>query len=257
MSTVISLLPTAEGVVIGSDGRESGPNLGEIITDDAQKIFAIDKPGIRLAYALFGSIKIGLANDNVLFDFEQEIAPAVERIGVKKNWWEYLATLVATLSKDLNEARETSKTTMDSASTERGTYISIGGYYGKFQKLGHIEFRHGIHDTGAEPHSYPPGFSFPFGSVKIFDLINSGDPRFAQYSQPPRKGLTTLSAGIDRVRQDVLAHYDPQALGVDEVTCRGIGGRVQIATVTIADGFRWVPGFEAISAKPGGFLGRA
>ena len=60
--------------------------------------------------------------------------------------------------------------------------------------------------------------------------------------------LETLQQGIDRVHKDILLHYDPEARELDEKACSHIGGRVQIATVTFAEGFKWVPGFE-----PAGF----
>jgi hypothetical protein len=53
------------------------------------------------------------------------------------------------------------------------------------------------------------------------------------------------------VRNDILAHYNPEALAIDEPSCRGVGGRVQIGTVTFGEGFRWVPGFEPLNlAEP-------
>jgi hypothetical protein len=55
--------------------------------------------------------------------------------------------------------------------------------------------------------------------------------------------LETLQQGIDRVHRDILLHYDPEARKIDEKACSHIGGRVQIATVTLSNGFKWVPGF--------------
>ena len=53
MPTVISSVPTDEGFVIGSDGRACGPD-GQVQSDDVRKIFAVDFPGVRLAYGIFG-----------------------------------------------------------------------------------------------------------------------------------------------------------------------------------------------------------
>ena len=76
------------------------------------------------------------------------------------------------------------------------------------------------------------------------ELLNSGDARFAKYISPPREGIPTLSVGIERVRNDILANFDPDAYKIDETIRWRVGGRVQIATITISDGFRRVPGFE-------------
>jgi|ERR1017187_150748 hypothetical protein len=240
MPTVISSVPTAEGFVIGSDGRSRGPD-SEVISDEVQKIFPINKPGIRLAYGIFGTAKFGTETNNILFDFETEIPLAIERMGKLRNWWEFLSSLAKSLTESLDTQRAEYGNELD---PERGTTITMGGFYGRFQKLGHITFNYKEQHTEGEPHNYPPAFSFPWGSIKLFDLLNEGDQRLAKFAQPSRVGLNTLRDGIERVRKDILMHYDPEARKLDEAVCLGIGGLVQIATVTFADGFRWVSGFE-------------
>jgi hypothetical protein len=240
MPTIISSVPTAEGFVIGSDGRCRGSD-GEILREDAQKVYPLERPGISLAYGIFGTVRIGTDATNVLFDFEREIPNAVQRIGVPKNWWDFLSLLTKELTESLNRARAGHASELD---PERGTTITLGGYYGRFQKLGDIRFSNGEEHSKGEPRTYQPGFSFPWGSIKLFDLLNDGDPRVSNYAYPERYGLRTLQDGIQRVRNDILMHYDPELRKLDEVVCPGIGGRIQIATVTIAEGFRWVTGFE-------------
>jgi hypothetical protein len=248
MSTVISSVPTAEGFVIGSDGRNSTSDPPTILSDDTQKIFSIDRSGMKLAYGLSGTIRIGETMDKVLFDFEPEIIRSVEKIGRRTKWLNYLMALTADLEQSLNGARKASGQTL---ATEIGaTNISIGGFFERSQKLGHIRFEHRIQRSEAEPKNYPDGFSFPFGFQEVLDLVNSGDARFSKYSLPPRIGLTTIAQGVERVRNDILAHYDPEAHTLNETIRWAIGGRVQIATITLADGFRWVPGFEPASASP-------
>jgi hypothetical protein len=245
MPTVISSLPTAEGFVIGSDGRSCGPD-GQIITEEAQKIFSLDRPAMRLAYGIFGTAKIGSDDDGVLFDFETQIPLMVERMGRSRNWWEFLASISAQLRESLDGIRSGRPDAIDH---ERGTFISMGGFFENHQKLGHLEVNYKAGSTEVEPHNYSPGFSYPFGSIKLFDLLNNGDPRFAKYAQPSRVGIRRLQDGVERVRQDILLHYDHEARALDASTCSHIGGRIQIATVTFAGGFSWVPGFEAATAS--------
>lgn len=241
MPTVISSVPTAEGFVIGSDGRACGLD-NEIVSDEVQKIFAVEKPGVRLAYGLFGTAKIGNEIDGILFDFESQVPRAIEQIGNPRNWWEFLSALAKELTNALRKVRVGLRNELD---PESMTVITMGGFYGRFLKLGDIQFCYRDADTDGEPRNYQQGFSFPWGSIKLFDLMNDGDPRFAQYAQPSRVGLRTLADGVERVRKDVLLHYDSEARRLDEKVCPRIGGRIQIATVTFADGFRWVPGFES------------
>ena len=229
--------------MIGSDGRVMNDKQ-EIISDEKCKIFQVNNPAVKLAYGLFGTATIADQMDNVLFDFDVESARAFEEADHTLNWWQYLTAFCAAIEQSLNDARRRCGLPVDTHMLTHGTYVVIGGFYGRFQKLGHIEVKHNPERSEAVPHAYPSGFSFPFGSIKVLDLVNAGDPRFSNYSQPPRQNLRTLAEGIERVRNDIKAHYDPKALEVDN-SCRGIGGRVQIATVTALDGFRWVSGFES------------
>jgi hypothetical protein len=153
--------------VIGSDGRSRGPD-NEVISDNVQKIFAINKPDIRLAYGIFGTAKIGPETGNTLFDFEAQIPLAIDRIGPAKNWWEFMTSLTSNLADALDQVRARFDNELD---PERGTTITMGGFYGHFQKLGHIQFRYLDQHTEGTPHNYPPGFSFPWGSIKLFDLL--------------------------------------------------------------------------------------
>lgn len=247
MSTVISWLATAEGFVIASDGRDTGSE-GETLADNAQKIFFVDKPGVRLAYGLADTVRIGQSPDRVLFDFHQETARAAEEIAETppKYWWAYLTALMTELTETLNRKRWAAN---DTLAEETQTYISIGGFYGKHLKSGHLYFRHGIATTESEPYIHPPGLQPPpFGSQKVFEALATGDARLARYSSPPRQRVLTLAQAIKRVRNDVLAHCDAEARNVDQSAPWPYGGRVQIATVTFADGCRWVAGFEPFSA---------
>lgn len=200
-----------------------------------------------MAYGLAGDVKIGESEDKVLFDFESEIVHSIDRIGRKTVWSNYLSALASTLERDINDLRARSGQTL---ANEMSTTISLGGFFERSQKLGHIRFEHGIHSTVAKVETYPDGFSFPIGTEKLFELMNDGDERFAKYRKPPRTGLTSLVAGIERVRNDIIVHYDTEAIKIDETIVWRIGGRVQIATITLSDGFQWVPGFEPVHLAP-------
>ena len=246
MATVVSWLMTPEGFVIGSDGRKTDSE-GQSASDNSQKIFPIEGKGLCLAYGLAATIRIGQAAENVLFDFKKETARTVERLALHppKNWWEFLSAVMVELREALNRARSASN---DTLAREAGTYIFMGGIYGKHFKSGHLYFRHGITTSEAEPYIHPPGsIPPPFGSPKVFEALASGDARLARYSNPPRQGIATLASAIERVQNEVLAHCDPEARNVDNAPEWPYGGRVQIASITVRDGFRWVTGFEPLT----------
>ncbi len=204
---------------------------------------------MRLAYALAATIRIGHDSGSVVFDFPAETARAVNRLATRtwNDWTLYMRALMRSLSQALDSARESSGCTPD-IPTE--TFIFVGGFYEKRQNSGHILFRHGTTSSEAELSLHPSGFnSPPFGSPAIIDLIDKQDPQFLKYSQPRRDAVFTLSEGIDRAEKDIRAHCDPVALKVDPDRCGGIGGRIQIATVTRSQGFKWVAGFEPADAS--------
>jgi hypothetical protein len=244
MSTAISAVPTLEGLVIGSDSRSCGLE-DEIKSDRVRKIFPIDQPGAKLAYALMGEVTFRQSDVGTLFDFGIELPYSVQHLAAKlgppEGPHEYMTHLAASLRKKFNMAREALKLEPTQGSQ---TTVVIGGFYGKIQRLGYIALTHGPSCTEEEVYNFPPGGSFPFGSIKLIELMHAEDPRFAKYAKPSRIGLKTLPDGVERVRKDILIHYDPEGSKVDAKTCAHIGGPVQIATVTFADGFRWVPGFE-------------
>lgn len=241
MPTVISPVPTAEGFVIGSDGRSCSRE-GSRISDDTQKIFAVDQAEARLAFGIYGKADFGLAADRVLFSFKDEVPRAIQRI--TGTWWEFISALTREVVGSLNGIRSQFANEL---SPKCETCVVIGGFYQGHQKLAHIGFKHLAPATTGEPYHYPDGWSFPFGSLKVIELLHNGDQRFKNYAIPSRIGLQTIQEGIERVRKDILIHYSPEARALDPAICSTIGGRIQIATVTATDGFRWVPGFEAIN----------
>jgi hypothetical protein len=249
MSTIIVTYRTAEGFVIASDGRNSNPETGEIHSDEAQKIFPIERLNAHLALALAGTIRLGENAGNVVFDFESAAkSTARELADIRlKDWWSYVSEFAAEIDGPLSAARTRCNAALNKSTDTR---IFIGGFWGDKIKSADIHFAHGITITETEPRLHPPEFDVPFGSGRVFEFIEREDARFARYSRPKRGDIRSLSAAIDRAKNDVLAHCDPEALKIDEETCRGIGGRVQIATVTFSEGFRWVPGFEPTARIP-------
>lgn len=243
MATAVIWFRTAEGFAIGSDGRVMDGDTNAVITDEAQKIFCVKQARIWLAYGLAGTVRVG-DEAGIIYDFEPEAAQAFELMrsdNRRRNWYEYLLAVSATMRDGLNRVRR------GPIKNATQTWIFVGGFYENLMKSAHLLFTHGPAATEVDVHTHPPNFTFgPFGSGQIFELVDSDDPRFIQYSQPKRKAVSNLATAIERIEKDIRAHCDPAALAVDEITCRGIGGRVQIATVT-AEGFRWVRGFEAAS----------
>lgn len=101
-----------------------------------------------------------------------------------------------------------------------------------------------------EVSSHPCVQEYVWGSNEVSRLINeTQDPRFARYRVPYSGGEPPLQLAIEIAKNYIQAHSDPAALDVDEKICHAIGGRIHIATITPADGFRWVSGFDPASER--------
>lgn len=247
MSTAISRVYTPEGFVIASDSRTT-INRGEII-DGCTKIFHIDKLGARLAYGIGGVTNITSPDGATVFDFASETTYAVEHPPPHRSWWDYLTGLGKSLVAPLNEVR--TKFGCGFLAPEE-TSIFMCGFFGKFPKCGRVEFKHGTAKTDVECTIEKLGNTqeiMLYGSVEVFKLLSNGSARLSRYVNPRRGETLTLSAGIERARNDVCAHYDPEALKIDR-RCSEMGGPIHIATITPAHGFSWVPGYEPAPIGP-------
>jgi hypothetical protein len=239
MSTILLAIRTPEGIVLASDGRKCGTD-GEILSEDVQKIFPIERSKRAcLAYGLAGTTKLGSGSE-LVFDFVAETALETARLSAdgQTQWWQYLSVLTDRLCRSLNAKRKRP------LNQKEETYLLVAGLYGKHVKSAHIVFRHDIDSTEAEPVTHQPGYNPKFGSRTVLELIDKDNSYFSKYAEPKRETIRTIRLAIDRALADVHAHCDPEALNVEENTCRGIGGRIQIATITFTDGFKWVPEYE-------------
>ena len=91
-----------------------------------------------------------------------------------------------------------------------------------------------------------------YGSPIIYERLKQGDPAFDKYKGSFSVSGTLYSAAmraaIAEARNYIRACSGPEALKIDPEICAGIGGRIQIATITRSKGFRWVPGFGITSS---------
>jgi hypothetical protein len=250
MSTILLAIRTPEGVVLASDGRKCGNEPGVILSEDVQKIFPVQQfTSGCLAYGLAGTIKLGNSSD-IAFDFGVETALETERLAIENpaNWWDFIKELTDGLEKAIKAKRR-------ALNQAEVSYVLIGGVYGRHVKSAHIVFSHGVDSTEVEPVLHQPGQNPKFGSLEIFNLIDRQNSYFSKYSEPRRENVRTVPQAVDRALADIQAHCDPEALKADEKTCKTIGGRIQIATITFSGGFKWVSGYEpaqpaVISSRP-------
>jgi hypothetical protein len=252
MSTAIARIYTPEGFVIAADGRKtrSGDPSG-IIRDSQQKIFSIEQPGRRLAYAFAGAVELTHRDsDKVLFDFVAETDRAVINLSAKapRSLWHYAEMLIDALTESINDVRR-GPDALDPSIENSRTHLFISGFYGKHPKSVCIDFiNHVQEESEAELNTEELSELYQYGSKRVLDLLREGDPSFGTYvtSEQKRKNAT-LHEAVEIACRDIRAQCGPAALKIDERTCSAIGGHIHIATVTFVGGFQWVRGFEPVT----------
>jgi hypothetical protein len=247
VSTAIARIYTPEGFVIASDGRKSRSDTNAVLSDSEQKIFGIEQPNRRLAYALSGAIQLTHKDtDEILFDYLVEAEAAFQKLALERPKSLYHYTYRA--AEEIAEAAERSvapvRDELDASIEGSEAYIFIDGYYDTRPKRTTITFKNHVHgplETTVITNELYPGRFIGYGSPEVLRLLNTDDIRFARYHiDAERPEDVTLALAIQMGVNVILAHNDPEAHKIDPKTCAAIGGTIRVAMVTLSQGFQWV-----------------
>ncbi|MFL6352037.1 MAG: hypothetical protein ACJ74Z_09330 [Bryobacteraceae bacterium] len=261
MTVIISTF-TPEGFVIGADGRQVGAQDKCILSEHRQKIFPIESPNGPLAYAISGTIDLATHDrTGIALNMADEVKKATESLARKRtsSLFGYAVRLCRPIQDALKNARQSGRIhdypSHERAVSERGktiTRVLIDGYRGQEPCRVSIRFFHEeqrLHEPEILVPPLNPGSHRIYGSDVIVNLLwKSEDPRFAKYRGPSilAKDMTLKNA-IKRSADYIGACCDPEAVGADDY-CYFMGGHIHIATITPAEGFQWVPGYEPLSS---------
>lgn len=253
MSTAIIAIHTEEGFVIAADGRRKQGT--KLITDSEQKIFLVQRKWDTLAYALAGITTLyeDETLESLVFDFRQ--AARSSFAALSKVHPLNFALFAEKLSRRINKALE--KLGKDEPEVKypdpdgKGTiaHLVVVGYYNRLPIMARIRFFHRNQKVVKRPevNSYRPigtrwEISMPTGVGSA--LLQASDSRLAQYYSPSLKKLASheplsLAEAQEVATNCIKACDDPAALSIDP-TCDTVGGHIHIATITDAEGFRWI-----------------
>ena len=253
MATALFSHYTPHGFVIAADGRSSKED-GEVISESVQKIFQLGGPKRRLAYAMTGALELVGADGGIAVDLAEEIKGAANALSRRtfKNPHIFSSTLCAPILQKIRSAHKAGKIEKlpegpAQLAGEQGhaiIRIVIAGYYDGVPVLTECRIAHHnqkIRDVAI----ISPTMDEPWrtGVPEVARGLIT-DPRFAVYATPlPHK----LTDWIVVAKQFVAACGGPEAMEVNPKAAQTVGGRTLIATITPADGFRWVSGFEPLS----------
>jgi hypothetical protein len=251
MTAIIRTL-TFEGYVLAADGRSTGAVDGSIFSDSVQKIFPIKTPVGSFAYTLAGTVHI-LTDDSreIAIDFVDELRKSADALSERKtkDLMGYAVRLFRPIMRAVRDAHESGRFSMFPSNEpqllERGNTIlrvSIDGLWNGFPSSVTVRI---FHENGRlcdpEMSSSVSGQIVAEGRPQIAWLLwQTDDHRFTSYRVPlPEQLDATLDVAISRSRSYILAHTDPEAIAIDPL-CSGVGGHIHIATITAAEGFKWV-----------------
>jgi hypothetical protein len=239
MSTAIARMVTTEGLVIAADCRKFDREKNVVVSESAQKIFPVMAK--KLAYILSGTTVITRAyTDEVIFDFVSETAKAVGALPEHLNDVRQCASALKTVLRRALLLAIGEIPGWWRCLAENQTIISVDGHSG-----GDLELREVVFDYQPDDFCHGRDKGGWIGSQSIINVLyDRTDPRLEAYKLSPGTPSTLLE-GVSAAKKYILAYSDPEAREIDPKTCAAVGSRLHIATITQADGFRWVPGFEA------------
>jgi hypothetical protein len=241
MSTAIARIDTPEGFVIAADCRAFDYLKGVVSSDSVQKIFPV--PNRRLAYTLAGPTIVTRGEpDEIVFDFVEEAKKALQRLPKNLNNVDEFAEAVGSVlyrSLALANNLDTSNW-LEYLAEGKPTMISLDGYYDSEVAV-QLELVFNYRPYAPYHIEQRGGW---IGSRTVNKVLRDRrDPRLVSYRfEEP----TNLSDAISAAQKYILAYSDPEAHKIDPDTCASVGKRIHMATITQANGFRWVPGFEPL-----------
>ncbi len=262
MPTAFVSLHTTDGFVIASDGRVRDHE-NKVLALEAQKLFPI--PGRQLVFGIMGISSFSVDSQAGLIDFPSAITERANEIGTKdySSVSSYALSLCGGAYLPLKRAKQENRLDNDFPEEPRMRVSGRAGYV-----IAHVfmwGYHHGPCDvqvlfrhenqvlSGLEASQLgvvDPNASWCVCGSKVINdiLCDPRDQRFSAYRIAPmtKRGKPTMAEGIEIAKRYVAACDTTEARLLDP-TCEGIGGRVQIATITPSQGVRWVEGHEPVA----------
>lgn len=255
MTAIVRIL-TSHGFVLAADGRGRDERQN-IIRDDFQKIFPV--LGRPLGYAVHGYTGVGNeGTKDILIDIHNELENGVRSLARRNpaDLIAYADKMVRPVYRALLKAKNDRVLEKYPGKAELDQpgfgilHVWLVGYHNGSPSEVDVRLFH------RDQRLYKPvpiqqkiwiGYNpKTLGSLRVAQLLyESNDVRFARFRRtvPSRQVDLTLSEAIEVAKAYINACDSDEGRAVDPEVCEGIGGKIQIATIT-PSGFQWVPGFE-------------
>jgi hypothetical protein len=251
MPTAIVVVCTPEGFVLGADGL--GNDSKGSVRYSEQKIFSTECPSWTLAYTLSGAASI-LDDETGLDTFKEECRRIAEELKNKEQI--DLGCYAEDFALMLGERIQKQIYQLSPVQAQHAQ-LNFAGYFKSIPAMAkrEIRFHQGEFSMSQRDDKLPPrpNDRYLIGSQKIANLLlESKLDEFAKYRSPSFKKLAenggvSLQEAIDAARSYIEACSIAKARDLDPA-CKFIGGDTCIATITLAEGFKW---FEGLAPSVG------
>jgi hypothetical protein len=256
MSTAIVRSYHQDGFVVMADGRRTDTADPSVVIDTTQKIFDLSDGNNQIACSIAGvAIINGCQSNEAILDLGSEVLKGASALSGQRfrDMFEFGIQLARPINILFSQIKAGKKLrqypSLPPQFGDHGSAIAflyLDGFFDGVPSRVGITFLH-KDQTLIDPHVVAEPVSIGARDImaprKIIKLVlHSPDPRFEAY-RPTRGHCGSLDDEVTIFKNFILACSDPEALKID-ARCAGIGGHIHAATITLAKGFRWVPGFE-------------
>jgi hypothetical protein len=258
--TAISLNYTDMGFALAADGFSRWGDQATLTDEirkheknDERKIFKTTYGGADIGYAITGSV----FNQDKTFSLIAETSKTMKSLSYRRfgSVEQFIELVAARLKDRITAAKNRGILTPfeDNPNCddpiEKATFarLFLAGYFKSIKpflavvRMFHKDQRLADPEQSIE---IPPKTNIYSGSREIAAIIfEHRDPRFAKYYLESLTLKSPIEEAVACARTYVEACSDSLASEIDPI-CKGIGGKIHIATITPTEGFQWVPGFE-------------
>jgi hypothetical protein len=266
MPTAILRFLAGETFVVVADGLSRDRETGEMHNNE-KKLFLINNAESSLVYALTGTGRIKDPSDTfVAVDLVTELSKAVTPVAKQKpdSLLAFAKRVAEKLQRALKTAKDAGRIIGYSANPDPAqpdqcliAHIFFWGYYNGSAARADVKIAHRnqslspIESTGTAVDAFP---EVRGSTVSTVLFSESPDPRLSAYWIPAMAKFFTPNFSRDTFTideaKDIAINYiraceSDAGRAIDPTYAPGIGGHIQIATVTPENnGAKWMPGYE-------------
>jgi len=239
MTTIIRSY-TPQGFVIAADGRKCDSENPSRVIDTTQKIIGIEGETRQLGCSFAGVVELTRdQSEETALDFRTEARAAANGLSQQRfdDLFQYAIAFASPINRTLAEIKSSGEITnyesLSPGFVQRGEAIALlwlDGYYHGVPSRVAIRFRHDNQEL-----LEPEIVNEPFVLGTRWVLGPSRIPARRVLDLSPGRCLADEVAAC---RNYISACSDSESIKI-EPACLGIGGHIHIATITLADGFKW------------------